>query len=338
MARRRRNYAFVRSVPTFGSAPQDMPDWNAMQAAGWDVPLIDYRDPRLATVAAALKQQGREFGIWGAPGDMDAETFGRQMAGVSQRYNPSVLVPDLEFESKGYEGSPGWAYNQQLARLWQQLMPNQNTAITVMPNQRDFNYEAWQGIADEWLPQAYGADPMKHIFDPAQIRQTLIDRGIDPSMIAPVLGPGHKPGYAGPSALWTIDDFIGRDLPGAYRGDGRELASAGAPPPAQGPRTKPGEWSNVDTFERVPDAQNPRAVAYAQGRLAQLRNLGIDVPAGADPTAMWREASKTIGATARERGYANPREFLRTGSRPVSKRPSPKKPGKPVRRPGVKER
>jgi hypothetical protein len=312
-----------------------MPDWNAMQAAGWDVPLIAYNDPRLAAVAAALRGQGRDFGIWGAPGDMDPEAFARQMAGVNQRYHPSVLVPDLEFESKGYSGSPGWQYNQQLAKLWQQYMPDANTAVTVMPNQRDFNYEAWQGVADEWLPQAYGADPMKHIFDPDQVRQTLIDRGIDPSLIAPVLGPGHRPGYTGPSALWTVDDFIGRDLPGAYRGEDRQLASA-APPPAQGPRTQPGQWGNVDTFARVPDALNPRAVAYAQGRLRQLQALGIDVPAGSDPTAQWREASKTIGATARARGYANPREFLRTGS--VPRRPSPKKPSKPVRRPGVKER
>lgn len=231
------NYAFIRSVPTFGSNPSDMPNWDALLQAGWDVPLIAYDDPRLPVVAQELRRRGINYGIWADPHGRDPIEYAQLMAGLSQRYNPYVLVPDLEFIAKGNQGSPGWNYNQQLAREWARLMPNQRTAITVMPNQEDFNYEAWRGIASEWLPQAYGADPTREVFDPEQITQTLIRRGVDPSLITPVLGPGHRPGYSGRYSLWTVDDFIGRDIPRAGVAQMRTVASTEAPTTA--PARKP---------------------------------------------------------------------------------------------------
>lgn len=303
------NWAFIRSVPTFGSAPTDMPDFRAMQQAGW-APLFAYNDPRLDLAIRAAQQAGIQYGIWGDPGQMDPVSFARTMAGLARQYNPSVVVPDIEFIGKGYQGSPGWEYNERLASEWARLLPNVPTAVTVMPNQEDFNYEAWGRLQNvSWLPQAYGADPTKHVFDPQQVIDTLVRRGVDPSKVVPVLGPGHRPGYSGQYALWTVDDWIGKELPRANAGaasvrrQGSPVSDAAAMP------------------SRVPDAQNPRAVEYATRRLRQLRNLGVlqEMPAG-DPTAAWRQASQNIAQIARERGFQNPRDFLRAGSAPPDRR------------------
>lgn len=212
MARRRRSYAFIR---------REMPNFEQMQAAGWNTPLFAYDDPRLQQQIARARAANVEFGIWGDPHGMGAEDFARHMAGLNQRYRPSVLVPDIEFQGKGYEGSPGWQYNQALARAWQQYLPGMETAITPMGNQHDFNYEAWKGIASEWLPQAYGANSNRggQAFDPKQIADVLIARGVDPNLITPVLAAAHDPDmwneYQGNTALWTYDD-LASGLPQYY--------------------------------------------------------------------------------------------------------------------------
>jgi hypothetical protein len=292
---RRRNYAFIR---------RDIPNWADLAGAGWDTPLIRYDDPRLGEMAAQLKAMGREFGIWGDPRQgQSPEDYAKMMYETARRYGTNIVSPDLEFPAKGYEGSPGWQYNEQLARAWQSLMPDMETVVSVMPNQRDFNYEAWKGIADMWLPQAYGADPRKDIFDPQQIVQTLIDRGVDPSLIMPVLGAGHKTdAYKRAYSLYTADDFQGGALPRAYVDeDGNVVSQSG-------------------NMERLPDRLNPRAIEYANMRLAQLRALGYDYEELEDPTATWRRASEGVAAAAREAGYDNPRDWLRGG--PAATRPS----------------
>lgn len=174
--------------------------------SGYGGALFAYDDPYLAQAIAMAQQEQIPYGIWADPHGRNPQQFASLMAQLYGQYRPEIMVPDIEFIGKGNQGSPGWNYNEELARLWQQYLPGVRTAVTVMPNQRDFNYEAWNRLGAEWLPQAYGANPLTDVFDPRQIVQTLIDRGVDPSLISPILGPGHRQGYGG-SALWTIDDF-----------------------------------------------------------------------------------------------------------------------------------
>jgi hypothetical protein len=213
------NYAFLR---------REMPNYSNLRAAGWDVPLFAYDDPRLAQQVEAARGAGSQYGIWADPHGRSPEEYARLMAGLSQRYNPNIMVPDIEFIGKGDQGSPGWQYNQQLAQLWKQYLPNQRTAVSVMPNQTDFNYEAWNGIASEWLPQAYGANPLTDIYNPQDIIDTLVRRGVDPNIISPVLGPGHKAPYGGAYSLWTADDWIAGQLPqaGKRQSVARQMQSA----------------------------------------------------------------------------------------------------------------
>lgn len=306
------NYSFLRV---------EMPNLDWLGSAGWDTPLFAANDPRLSQQVAAARQRGMQYGIWADPNwfaDKSPEAFARQMAGLYQQYGPSVLVPDIEFIGKGNQGSAGWQYNQQLADAWRRYLPNANTAVTVMPNQSDFNYGAWKGVANRWLPQAYGANPMKDVFDPRQIIQTLVAQGVDPSLVTPVLGPGHAPGYQGDYSLWTADDFLGRDLPQAYRGG-----------PSRAPQQTRPPWEGTLDPSKLPpqpDRLNPNAVAYAQKRLAQLRALGVAVPDATDPTAAWRQASIGIADIARQHGYTNPRDFLASAGQPVQSGP-PSRPG-----------
>lgn len=62
--------------------------------------------------------------------------------------------------------------------------------------------------------------------------------------------------------------------------------------------------------QHAPDAQNPKAIAYAKHRLEQLAALGIQYQQYGDPTETWRHASETIADAAHSRGYDNPRDFL----------------------------
>lgn len=214
MAKRKgSNYAYVRDYAALGS---DLDDIRRVMESGYGGVLLNWMDPQFAKAAQDLRGAGINFGVWGDPGDTKLEDYAKRFAEIQQQYNPDVLVPDLEFRFKGYEGDTGWTENQRLANLWKQYgLDKANTMVTVMPNQRDFNYEAWLGLGAGFAPQAYGANPEKEFYDPDQIVQTLLDRGVPMDQIAPILGPGHTKGYEG-AGLWTVDDFLvgnGRAIP-----------------------------------------------------------------------------------------------------------------------------
>jgi hypothetical protein len=294
-----------------------MPDYAKLRGGGWDTPLFAANDPRLAMQIAAARQAGMQYGIWADPNwydDRSPEAFAQQMAALQQRYGPSVLVPDIEFIGKGYRGSQGWDYNDQLAKYWKQYLPGARTAITPMGNQADFNYEAWNGIANEWLPQAYGADSNREGLDPRQVRQTLIDRGVDPNLITPILSPANvRNGYQGNYGIWTYDDLMTGGLPQAYSG----VVNPDAPPHGR-PDATPGA--------KMLDSMNPRAQAYARMRLQQAQRLGLikDMPQG-DLAAAWRQVSQGVVPAAQAAGFSDPRAYLRSGNvqkKPMLPRPS----------------
>lgn len=208
----KRHYAFIRA---------EEPNFAQLQAAGWDTPLFAANDPRLAEQIARARQAGSQYGIWADPNwyqDKSPQAFAQQMASLYQQYAPAVVVPDIEFIGKGNQGSAGWDYNQQLAALWRQYLPGVETALTPMGNQSDFNYEAWNNIVSQWLPQSYGPNSNAggDAYDPQNMIDVLVKAGVDPSLITPVLAASNNwSNYGGPAALWTYDDLVTGGLPHA---------------------------------------------------------------------------------------------------------------------------
>lgn len=155
-----------------------------------------------------------------------------------------------------------------------------------------------------------------------------IPQGFTPEqLLAAALAYGSSRSYV-PHMIMREGEIEVRDgVPGVwikyYDRDGlttTEWTPLNVPTPRQapaGPATPaPSSGALPTPPARVADAQNPRAVAYAQRRLAQLRNLGISFEDAGDSTATWRKASQTISALASRYGFADPRAFLRLGSKP----------------------
>lgn len=202
------DYAFVRSYASLGS---DLDDIQKALAAGYGGVLLDYADPQLEQAVRDLQGAGISFGFWGDPFNQKAEDYVNRMAMLNQKYNPTVLVPDLEFRYKGYAGSPQWEESAALARLWQQKLGGVNTIVTPMGNQADFNYQAWLDAGAAFAPQAYGADSNREALSYDQTIQTLLAAGVPMDRIFPVLSPAHAQSREG-SMLWTLDDYIGKDV------------------------------------------------------------------------------------------------------------------------------
>lgn len=208
------------ATPGYFYVRREMPNYAQARERGWDTPLFAWDDPRLAQQIAAARQAGVQYGIWGDPGNMDPVEYARRMAQLNQQYNPALLVADLEFPYKGYAGSEGWQRNQRLADAWKQYLPGVRTAVTPMGWQADFNYGAWNQLVDMWMPQLYGADSVREgglPGDPRKAIQILIDAGVDPSKINPILANAAlRQGVQsniGPYSLWTYDDLMTAGLP-----------------------------------------------------------------------------------------------------------------------------
>src|SRR5574337_470993 len=209
------NYGYVRSW-------DDLKYLQQLQDQGYAGALFEMDEPRLAQEVAQAQQMGLNYGIWGAPNQtpngetLDPIAYANRMLATAKQYGANTAALDLEFPYKGGPGTPGWIANQQLANYWKANAPQgMQTIITPMGSQwagqsgnvQDFNFGAWNGIANGWNPQAYGATLDSHQ-DPAMVVKALMNAGIDPSLISPVLAPGQT--YGG-GALYGLNEY--GDLP-----------------------------------------------------------------------------------------------------------------------------
>lgn len=207
---------------------------------GYAGALFAMDDPRLPQLVQQAQQMGLQYGIWGAPNQtpdgstLSPKAFAERMAALQRQYNAQTVSLDLEFPYKGYQGSPGWNANTELAGYWKQMAaPGTNTLIAPMGSEwagnngqaGDFNYGAWQGIANGWNPQAYGAMLTDHQ-DPRAVMQALINAGIPADQISPLLAPGQD---FGGGALYGLNEF--GDLPKAQAPATRTQASGGSAAP-----------------------------------------------------------------------------------------------------------
>lgn len=257
-------YGFVRNISSFA--------WNpgAYQQAGLTGALFNAEDPNLEHALAKARASGMSAGIWLPASGADPVAYARRLAELS-RYNPDIVVPNVEFTGKGYgprkerpAGDPGWNWSERMMAEYRRLSPQQKIAVSVMGNQDDFNYKAYTGRgADVWA-QAYAGDmtPM----DADQVYQTLIKNGVDPARASITLAPGARGGRsAAISSAYTIDDMN----PAQLRALGGELSrntpgSAPNPPPPTHPLV---EAPNVRPM-------NAAALMRARSQLKQLKKLG----------------------------------------------------------------
>ena len=199
------HYGFVRDFA-------NTPDYAQLKAAGYNGVLFHANDPRLGEAIASARAAGiQSVGIWAPANNEDPAAFAHRLAGLEQ-YKPDIVVPDVEFEGKGYPGSPEWSYSEDFAKVYRQLVPNQRWAVTVMPNQDDFNYGAYSSRGAQVWPQTYGAT-YETTFDPKSVVDRVAANGVDPRLINPVLAPNQSGGGLGNYASYALDDFNGRFPP-----------------------------------------------------------------------------------------------------------------------------
>jgi hypothetical protein len=294
-------------------------NWNAVRDAGYGGILLRTNEKNLARAIAEARAAGLQVGLWDVPRGRGPEEFARYLASFNS-FNPDIVVPDIEFEGKGYPGSEGWDYSGRFTNVYRNLSPEQRLAVTMMPMQDDYDYGSWTRAGAEIWPQAYGggASGWEHKFDPEGVYQRLIANGVDPDMIAPVLAPGQS--YGGRYSMYTLDDEYGA-------GGGKINPYGGSNayrPPVRQPGDKPvaasGPFGPIELGEdislsgdnkKLPDKHNPLAVKYANKRLAQALASGLikSIPKG-DPTAAWRSVSQGVRPAAKEK-FMSPEDFHR---------------------------
>ena len=199
------HYGFVRDSAS-------TPDYGLLNAAGYNGILFHANDPNLGEAIAGARAAGMQsVGIWAPANLEDASTFAHRLADLDQ-YKPDIVVPDVEIEGKGYPGTPQWSYSDEFARIYRRLVPDQKWAVTVIPNQDDFNYGAYTSRGAEVWPQTYGAT-YDTTFDPKSVVDRVAANGVDPRLINPVLAPNQSGDGLHHFASYALDDFQGKFPP-----------------------------------------------------------------------------------------------------------------------------
>ena len=195
------HYGFVRESSS-------TPDYGLLKAAGYNGVLFHANDSNLGEAIASARAAGIEsVGIWAPPNGEDPVTFAHRLAGL-ERYEPSIVVPDVESEGKGVPGSPEWEWSEVFAGLYRRLVPNRTWAVTVMPNQDDFNYQAYTSREAQVWPQTYG-QTYETTFDPRTVVERVASNGVDPRLINPVLAPNQSGVGLSSYASYALEDFQG---------------------------------------------------------------------------------------------------------------------------------
>jgi hypothetical protein len=216
-----KNWGYVRDAGGYGK------NFSDMLAAGYTGLLFLGDDPNLARGMAEARNAGLEAGIWMPDRGMDPEKLAGYLSGLNQKYQPAMIVADVESTGKGYQGSAGWNYNERFAAAYQRMIPNTPWAVTMEPLQDDYNYKAYASRGAEIWPQTYTGD-MSPI-DPEAVVKRVEANGVPRSQIRPTIAPNQS--YKG-AAVYTVDD--------AYAHSGGKYAPVG-----------------TATSPRLPEAQAP---------------------------------------------------------------------------------
>jgi hypothetical protein len=201
------SWAFVRAGESF---PGNHPDYAQLRGYGAAGALWDPDDANVAAGIANSRAEGFATGIWLVPNQNESpQAFAERAADAIGRYHPDKVVLDIEAIGKGYAGSPGWRWSDEMMNAFSHLQPNPPPlAVTVEPLQDDFNYAAYTSRGAEVWPQSYLGDMTPR--DPQDVIDRVVANGVPRNLVVPVLGPNQLDGYNGPHNLYTADDIQGR--------------------------------------------------------------------------------------------------------------------------------
>jgi cell wall-associated NlpC family hydrolase len=271
------HYGFVR-------ASNSGVDYGKLLSAGYNGVLFHPDDPDLAQAISTARAAGiPDVGIWAPAHGQDPEAFALGLAALTDKYHPSIVVPDVEFEGKGPPGSPQWEWSEKFAKLYHKLEPDQTWAVTVMPFQEPCNYGAFTHRGAGVWPQTYG-ETYDTTFDPQAVIQRLIVNGVDPDVINPVLAPNQSGAGLSHYASYALDDF-GGNYPAYVRSEHvPELPTTGSP--ATGPPAAPDPAADTppsaDPVADTPPSADPAADTPPSADPAAL--LGRPAPAATGPS------------------------------------------------------
>jgi len=200
-------WTFIRAGADF---PGNHPDYAQLRGFGSTGVLWDPDDPATAAGIVDSHTAGFKAGIWLVPHVNESpQAFAQRAADAINRYHPDKVVLDIEAIGKGYQGSPGWDWSDQMMNSFSRLQPDPPPlAVTVEPLQDDFNYAAYTSRNAEVWPQAYLGDMTPR--DPQEVIDRVVANGVPPDRVVPVLGPNQLDNYNAPHNLYTADDIQGR--------------------------------------------------------------------------------------------------------------------------------
>jgi hypothetical protein len=200
-------WAFIRAGESF---PGNHPDYAQLRGYGATGALWDPDDVKAAAGMASSREAGFESGVWLVPHQNESPSaFAQRAHEAITRLGPDVVVLDIEAIGKGYAGSPGWRWSEDMMDAFSRLRPNPPPlAVTVEPLQDDFNYAAYTSRGAEVWPQSYLGDMTPR--DPQEVIDRVVANGVPRNLVVPVLGPNQLDGYNGAHNLYTADDIQGR--------------------------------------------------------------------------------------------------------------------------------
>jgi hypothetical protein len=246
-------WAFVRAG---GSFPGNHPDYTQLRGYGASGVLWDPDDPTTAAGIASSHGAGLAAGLWLVPHQNESpQAFAQRAADAISRYHPDKVVLDIEAIGKGYAGSSGWRWSEDMMNAFSRLQPNPPPlAVTVEPLQDDFNYAAYSKRGAEVWPQSYLGDMTPR--DPQEVVDRVVSNGVPRNLVVPVLGPKQLDAYNGPHQIYTADDIQGRTPSTSPAVAGLDSPNAGGLHTAVTPEQVAADRATRDA---VRAAESPRA-------------------------------------------------------------------------------
>lgn len=261
--------------------PSTYPDFAAMAQSGTGI-VISSDDPNAQLLLDAARQWGIPVAIQvNAPPGISPQEYASRVA-AAQQLAPDKLVLDIESVGKGYEGSAGWQWSQQAAALLKPVVGDTQVAVTMEPNQADYNYNAYVGLSGggntQFWVQSYTGD-MTGV--PPEYATAPAIQAVGANNVIAILGPNQAPTSGGMYVSYGIPQ-TGATSAGVYGGGAPRTSSGGYGIPGATTTSGPGGSPGVvqDPPSGVPNPTTTAAggstgSAAGDWAKAYFGNLGL---------------------------------------------------------------
>lgn len=180
---------------------------NAAPAGAAAAAMYNADDPLAAQNLAA---SGGKAGVWVPTHTNEtAQQYAARVIALAGQ-NPGQIMLDIEGEGKGYPGTAGYQFTQDVYAALNAAGVKVPVSVTVPGGgEDDFNYSPIvQSGGTVWI-QCYGADASQ-VMDPKTRYDMMIARGVPANQIGLMLMPGQQPIPGVPYSYYGIEDFNGK--------------------------------------------------------------------------------------------------------------------------------